>query len=223
MPYFAPYIDGTGLHMPTCDDRLEELWSRYCEIFGVDPLTQEPCDAIRTGQEDIVLPESFKTARELNKPGEYVAPRREPRRYEETIYNDRAAFVPRPTTEALTDALQRLDYIPDVAIAPVEGATIPTLDVTPRWAYPHNGMFQYIHKVKNGVDVYLFANSSNSPVKCNATLRGIFDTLEFWNPVTGETAPIPDDAVTIDLERQTTTARVELGRVESVFVVGKKK
>lgn len=37
MAYFAPYIDGTGLHMPTCDDRLAELWARYCEIFGTDP------------------------------------------------------------------------------------------------------------------------------------------------------------------------------------------
>ena len=37
MAYFAPHIDADGLHMPTYDDRLEELWSRYCEIFGVDP------------------------------------------------------------------------------------------------------------------------------------------------------------------------------------------
>ena len=39
MAYFAPYIDGTGLHMPSFDDRLEELWARYCEIFGADPDT----------------------------------------------------------------------------------------------------------------------------------------------------------------------------------------
>lgn len=37
MAYFAPYIDGTGLHMPTYDDRLAELWDRYCTIFSVDP------------------------------------------------------------------------------------------------------------------------------------------------------------------------------------------
>lgn len=37
MAYFAPCIDADGLHMPTYDDRLEEFWSRYCEIFGVDP------------------------------------------------------------------------------------------------------------------------------------------------------------------------------------------
>lgn len=37
MSYFAPYIDETGLHMPSFDDRLAELWARYCEIFDVDP------------------------------------------------------------------------------------------------------------------------------------------------------------------------------------------
>ena len=37
MAYYAPYIDGSGLHLPTYDDRLAELWTRYCEIFGVDP------------------------------------------------------------------------------------------------------------------------------------------------------------------------------------------
>ena len=39
MSYFAPYFDGDGLHMPSYDDRVEELWSAYCNIFGVDPET----------------------------------------------------------------------------------------------------------------------------------------------------------------------------------------
>ena len=36
MPYFAPYIDGTGLHMPTYEDRLSDLVSAYRSIFGID-------------------------------------------------------------------------------------------------------------------------------------------------------------------------------------------
>ncbi len=39
MAYFSPYIDGEGLHMPSFDDRLSELWDRYCEIFSADPET----------------------------------------------------------------------------------------------------------------------------------------------------------------------------------------
>ena len=36
MSYFAPYIDDIGLHMPTYEDRLEDLVSAYRSIFGVD-------------------------------------------------------------------------------------------------------------------------------------------------------------------------------------------
>ena len=36
MPYFAPYIDGTGIHMPTYEDRLSDLCDAYRSIFGID-------------------------------------------------------------------------------------------------------------------------------------------------------------------------------------------
>lgn len=36
MSYFAPYIDDTGLHMPTYEDRLQDLLSAYRSIFGPD-------------------------------------------------------------------------------------------------------------------------------------------------------------------------------------------
>ena len=36
MPYFPPYIDGSGLHMPTYADRLEALTESYRSIFGTD-------------------------------------------------------------------------------------------------------------------------------------------------------------------------------------------
>ena len=36
MSYFAPYIDGSGMHMPTYEDRLADLVSAYRSIFGID-------------------------------------------------------------------------------------------------------------------------------------------------------------------------------------------
>ena len=36
MSYFAPYIDGTGIHMPTYEDRLEDLITAYRNIFGIE-------------------------------------------------------------------------------------------------------------------------------------------------------------------------------------------
>ena len=34
MSYFPPYIDATGIHMPTYADRLEDLCSAYRSVFG---------------------------------------------------------------------------------------------------------------------------------------------------------------------------------------------
>ena len=36
MPYFAPYLDETGLHLPTYADRLEALVSSFHAIFGAE-------------------------------------------------------------------------------------------------------------------------------------------------------------------------------------------
>ena len=36
MAYFAPYIDETGMHMPTYEDRLSALKDSYRAIFGID-------------------------------------------------------------------------------------------------------------------------------------------------------------------------------------------
>ena len=36
MPYFAPCIDETGIHMPTYEDRLADLSEAYRNIFGID-------------------------------------------------------------------------------------------------------------------------------------------------------------------------------------------
>ena len=36
MAYFAPYIDAAGLHMPTYEDRLEDLVTAYRNIFGIE-------------------------------------------------------------------------------------------------------------------------------------------------------------------------------------------
>ena len=36
MSYFAPYIDSSGIHMPTYEDRLADLCTAYRNIFGID-------------------------------------------------------------------------------------------------------------------------------------------------------------------------------------------
>ena len=38
MAYFTPYIDESGLHLPTYEDRLQDLITSYRAIFGEDTL-----------------------------------------------------------------------------------------------------------------------------------------------------------------------------------------
>ena len=49
----------------------------------------------------------------------------------------------------------------------------------------YDGALTYIHKVKDGRDIYFFANSSPNPVYTTVVLRGR-KTLRTWNPHTGE-------------------------------------
>ena len=34
MSYFPPYIDASGIHLPTYEDRLQDLCAAYRSIFG---------------------------------------------------------------------------------------------------------------------------------------------------------------------------------------------
>ena len=202
---------------------------RVCEIvkaiFGVDPLTQEPRDAIATGQEDIAQPQSFINARIINGDGEYHRPLApQLTTYEEPVYAERAVFVPRPTTEALRAAADYLVPTPDIRIEAVPGTELPTLNVVPRWDYPVDGMLSYIHKVKNGVEVYYIANSSNSAAEFTATLRGTFKWIDLWNPITGETVRVDQnaDVVSVDEAKGTTTVRMSLKAIDCGIIMGEK-
>ena len=49
----------------------------------------------------------------------------------------------------------------------------------------YEGALTYIHKVKDGRDIYFFANSSPKSVATTVVLRGE-KRLKIWNPHTGE-------------------------------------
>ena len=82
-------------------------------------------------------------------------------------------------------------------------------------------MVQYIHKVKDGRDFYLVANSSNSSVALDVSLRGQFETLEYWDPMTGEILPVPETAIS-RAEDHVTIRNFTLNAIQAKFIVGKK-
>ena len=82
---------------------------------------------------------------------------------------------------------------------------------------PHKGMLSYLHRGKDGRNIYYFANSTDEPVETEVILRGKM-TLQKWNPHTGETQPVPT-VPTIANGVAFTKAPLQLDGVKSVFFV----
>jgi hypothetical protein len=83
---------------------------------------------------------------------------------------------------------------------------------------PESGMLSYLHKVKDGRDIYYFANSTDSPVDTEVRLRGAME-IQLWDPHTGETRSIASQRH--EREGQPfTRLRLRLDPVKSVFMIG---
>ena len=123
----------------------------------------------------------------------------------------KAFFLPKGEPQLLDTALKQALPVRDVDIE------------VPRWPLKegreYNGALTYIHKVKNGRDIYFFANSSENQVDTKVVLRGKKD-LQIWNPHTGD---IQQAEVTRDTVggSQVTRVHLVLPPVTSLFYVQK--
>jgi hypothetical protein len=116
----------------------------------------------------------------------------------------RAIFFPNPTRSKLSGALSQ--NLADLRFNPV-----PTLTTD-------HGKFSYIHKVKDGKDIYYFANSSDESIETEVLLRGEL-SLENWNPHDGRTSKL-DGCTVIENDGQTyTKCHLKLHPVRSTFWV----
>ncbi len=77
-----------------------------------------------------------------------------------------------------------------------------------------NGLLTYIHKVVEDREVYFFANSSDNKVETTVTLRGEFDKLELWDPMTGAKTDLETT-----VKDGATSFTLSLEKVTSMFVV----
>jgi alpha-L-rhamnosidase len=85
----------------------------------------------------------------------------------------------------------------------------------------YQGALTYIHKVKDGRDIYFFANSSPSGVDTKVVLRGS-KNLRIWNPHTGEQQPA--EFTTGDADGQpVTNVHLVLPSVSSLFFIAEKQ
>jgi hypothetical protein len=121
----------------------------------------------------------------------------------------KAVFTGKPDAATLSAIFDKLKIQPDIAI---EGNPQPTSG---------NGYFSYIHKVKAGVDIYMFGNSSDDTIDTFAEVRGKIHP-ELWNPATGEINAIKLVEYIKKNGQEYTRFPLKLNAVASVFVVSAK-
>jgi alpha-L-rhamnosidase len=117
-----------------------------------------------------------------------------------------SCFIETPSPVGLQQALNQVIPIPDVRI---EG-DLPI--------HSGNGALAYLHKVKEGRDIYLFANSSDTSLDIHVRFRGTLK-LKVWNPQEGTIAQ-PEFTSIIENGLPVTRLRLKLEPVKSLFVVG---
>nr|WP_319509480.1 glycosyl hydrolase [uncultured Draconibacterium sp.] len=79
------------------------------------------------------------------------------------------------------------------------------------------GKFNYIHKIKDGKNIYFFTNSSDEEIDIDVIVRGKHK-LRGWNPYTGEMTPL-ENSFKNDSRQNYTRCKLKLGAVSSVFFV----
>jgi hypothetical protein len=79
----------------------------------------------------------------------------------------------------------------------------------------YDGALTYIHKVKDGRDIYFFANSTSKPIDTKVMLRGT-KMLKVWNPHTGEQEKAEFSATSVP---GTTTVHLALPPISSRFFI----
>lgn len=122
--------------------------------------------------------------------------------------NGKAVFISKPDSDVLAQMLGELGIDPDVAFS---DNPVPSSG---------GGAFSYIHKVKNDLNIYLFANSTDEAINTYAEIRGKIRP-EKWDPYNGETTRINDVEYIKKEGKIYTRFPLKLESVSSVFVTGK--
>lgn len=117
----------------------------------------------------------------------------------------RAVFLGGNYTETLGKSIDEMLLVADVTVENVA-------DQLP------GGSFTYIHKIKDGRDVYYFVNSSDVSVESVVTLRGRMKKPLLWDPKTGKQKPA-DFERGMENGEEVTKINLSLDSVQSAFII----
>lgn len=149
------------------------------------------------------------------------------------------AYIPEVTAQTLREALERLVPDADVLVTPLPqlehedtGDVVFGVDYSetsglfaafgaPLKKLPDNlmGELSYVHKIKEGRDLYYFINTTDHPLSTTVKLRGKM-SLEAWNPHDGSISPWESKEEKIG-DTDYTVLTLSLEPVSAVFAVAK--
>lgn len=117
-----------------------------------------------------------------------------------------ALFIPQANAEKLNKSLEKHTASADVYFS---GNPVLKSDL---------GKLNYIHKIKNGKNIYLITNSSDQKITTDLLLLGKLKP-EAWNPHNGEINKNPDYKHEQKNGHTYTRVPINVGAVKSIFVV----
>ena len=82
------------------------------------------------------------------------------------------------------------------------------------------GYINYIHKQKEGKDIWFMTNTTENQLKSEISLRGSFEKLECWDPHTGKIVPVSPGRKEEREGEVYTRVTISLPSVSSLFLVG---
>jgi hypothetical protein len=119
----------------------------------------------------------------------------------------KTVFISKPDAVHLAQILEKLEVSPDVVFS---GNPTPSSG---------GGALSYVHKVKNDLNIYYFANSTDEKVNTYVEVRGKIKP-EIWYPCNGEITKIDDFKYIKKQDQDYTRFPLILDPVKSIFVVG---
>ncbi|MDR3269217.1 MAG: hypothetical protein LBT83_09150 [Tannerella sp.] len=133
-----------------------------------------------------------------------------------------AVYIPRADKESLRRAFDLLGLQPDVAF---DESRIPVAETFSSPRHPADpvvyrmGYVNYLHKQKEGKEIYYFTNSTDHRLATTVRLRGAIRP-ERWDPYTGTIEPLTEYERLEVGGVHYTQFELDLDEVSSVFIVG---
>jgi hypothetical protein len=118
-----------------------------------------------------------------------------------------ALFLPSADSTSLARALNEISPAADVLLENTSPANSGA------------GKLSYLHKIKNGKNIYYVANSTTNPVNTYISLKGK-QKLQLWDPNTGDKSTIKDVEYITQNGAVYSRIKLDLAAVKSVFIVG---